>query len=133
VKDLTNQLFFVYDRRDQMTSYLCKDCIDHHLKISRDDMVTDFANGRIGDCPSIYHDQPKKLFELTRTEFPEYDQNVAFIIRAGSEQEARQMANAHARDAMGEGEIWEDKELVECEEVSVEGDSEIILTRFKNG
>ena len=66
-------------------------------------------------------------------ELTEQEQNFSFVVSADKEAEARHMANVHAQGACGEGEIWDDEELAECEEIFVEGESEIILIRNKNG
>lgn len=59
-----------------------------------------------------------------------YDENVAKVVRAESEAEAREIAN---EDTSDEGKIWEDEQLVTIVEVPSEGDPEEILVSFLAG
>ncbi len=67
-----------------------------------------------------------KLWLLYRDEcdFDEYEKH---LIRAKSQKRARQIANNISRD---EGKIWEDKELVKCKQIKIEGKEEIIISDF---
>ena len=60
-----------------------------------------------------------------------YDENIAHIIRAESEEKARALA---AEDACDEGEnMWLNKDETTCSEIDKTGDEEIILTSFRSG
>lgn len=71
------------------------------------------------------------LWHLTRKDIdPELyyiDENVAAIVRAASEADARFLANAEHGD---EGPIWNDSALVDCESISPAGTPVVLLTRM---
>jgi hypothetical protein len=74
-----------------------------------------------------------KLFLLNRNEWVDFDQTIAFVIRADSAREARKLANDCPNLDMAEGQIWEDTKRTKCREIKVEGKKEIVLRSFKNG
>lgn len=70
----------------------------------------------------------KKLFLLTREDF-DYDEAAGFVVRAESEDKAREIAARHAGD---EGkQVWLLK--AKCTEVKASGRSGIILRSFRHG
>jgi len=71
-----------------------------------------------------------KLFLLTAKSDVGYDCNYGFVIRAATPLEARMMANEKAQD---EGRIWDNPELADCQELTAEGEPEIILGDFNRG
>jgi hypothetical protein len=73
------------------------------------------------------------LFLLSRNEWVDYDQSIAFVVRANSAKEARKIANDCENLDMAEGKIWEDTKRVKCRQIKMEGKHEIILRSFKNG
>lgn len=75
-----------------------------------------------------------KLWHLFREEGSWYDENHAFVIRAASEEEARELANRqggdeHARDP----DFWKSPANATCVEITADGPAEIILTDFLAG
>ena len=59
-----------------------------------------------------------------------YDECFSKVIRARSEQEARDIANASSGD---EGQLWTDPVKVTCEMIEADGASGTILEAFKGG
>jgi hypothetical protein len=72
-----------------------------------------------------------KLFLLSRPSLhvgiDEYSQH---LIRAETEQRARELANAAAID---EGQIWTDPDLAHCIILTNDGPEEIIISNFRSG
>jgi len=71
-----------------------------------------------------------KLWLLETYEPPGYEEFDAKIIRAPSEQRAREIANEHTGD---EGRIWDDEKLVKCDECINNGDEGTVLESFNAG
>lgn len=60
----------------------------------------------------------------------EFDQLISVIVRAGSESEAREIVyNDNANDDYYKNE-WLDPELSDCKEISVNGESEILIYNY---
>ena len=75
-----------------------------------------------------------KLFKLEAHESAGWDCNQGFVIRASNEKEARDMAQSKICDEKGASKIfWLDDKYSSCSEISLEGDSEIILQDFLAG
>lgn len=75
-----------------------------------------------------------KLFKLYCVEDPGWDCNHGFVIRAEDEQAARSLAQTHMSDeSWASKELWLDPKFSTCEEISLEGESEIILNDFNAG
>ena len=71
-----------------------------------------------------------KLWHLDRVVHlgpPLYDAMHGFVIRARDEEAARRLANGFSAD---EGMRWTDPTFARCREISVEGQSEMILKDF---
>lgn len=58
---------------------------------------------------------------------PWWDKAFAFVVRAATEREARELANTNAGD---EGRVWANPDYTCCEELTAEGDSEIVIRDF---
>lgn len=72
-----------------------------------------------------------KLFKLYCVSDPGWDCNHGFVLRAKDESAARTLAQAHMSDERGESkEFWLDAKFSTCEEITVKGESEIILNDF---
>lgn len=73
------------------------------------------------------------------SEWPKGDVNMGFVIRAETEQHAREIAQASGADEIrqygggGEFPAWLNSAYSTCEELTCTGDEEIILTDFKAG
>jgi hypothetical protein len=60
-----------------------------------------------------------------------YDVACGFVVRAATEERARQIASENARD---EGrEVWRSPARSKCEEIAQDGDEEIVLRDFNAG
>ena len=70
-----------------------------------------------------------RLYLLFRKELT-YDAFGAKLIRAKSQKQARKIAN---EEVCGEGEIWENKELVECTVITNEGTVGVVIASFNAG
>jgi len=70
------------------------------------------------------------IYLLKRADRIGYDEYVAKIIRASSEQEARDIANTNTGD---EGQLWTDATRVSCEPLDAEGASGPLLESFNAG
>lgn len=70
------------------------------------------------------------IYLLTRTGRFNYDEYDSRVVRAKDESEAREIANRHVA---GEGQIWNDYELVSCTQVSDSGVSDVILNSYIAG
>lgn len=71
------------------------------------------------------------IYLLTRiNEDTGYDEYDAKIVRAGSEGEARMIANERTGD---EGQIWQNGTLVKCEIVTPDGKPRVLLESFNAG
>lgn len=68
------------------------------------------------------------IFRLKRKGAADWDEYQAFVVRARDEYEARLMASQH--DSHGG---WDHPGKTDCEVVSPEGESEIILSDFMAG
>ncbi len=73
------------------------------------------------------------LFLLTRKVRADFDENIAFVVRAKSAGKARKLLNDLPNLNMAEGIIWEDATLTRCERIKEEGEAEVILRSFKAG
>ena len=61
---------------------------------------------------------------------PARDVYNGFLLRAATEEDAREMANTMCAD---EGPIWHNKELTSCEALTHSGEEEVLLTDFNAG
>jgi hypothetical protein len=68
-----------------------------------------------------------KLEVLGRVGYDEYD---SFVVRAKSEEEARELANI---EAGFQKDIWLDSDKVLCNEIYLDGDPEIICSSYNAG
>lgn len=63
-----------------------------------------------------------------------YDSAFSFVIRANTEQEAREIANANGGDERDlDGEFWLDPQNASCEELAPDGTHEVISREYKAG
>lgn len=67
-----------------------------------------------------------KLWKLEREGDYGYDQFIGFVIRASSENRARQLASE-------KGDIWLDSEETTCTQIFISGEEEIILESYSAG
>lgn len=76
-----------------------------------------------------------KLFNIYRTEPARYDEFEEFVLRAESEEKARQLAVKACGEYRKEfyEKIWLNTERSICKELSIEGCEEIILSSFRAG
>lgn len=70
------------------------------------------------------------LYLLKRTGRIGYDEYVEKLVRAGTEAEARTVANEEPGD---EGAIWNNPAQVRCEVVSSEGETGVVIDSFRAG
>lgn len=70
------------------------------------------------------------IYQLIRTDYVGYDEYLGKVIRAESEQEAREIAN---QDTGDEGKLWTDPTKVACSLVEPQGASGEILGAFNAG
>lgn len=70
-----------------------------------------------------------KLYLLKTKEWG-YDCYDSMLIRAESEQRAREIANENCAD---EGAIWTDKKITSCEIIFVKGIEQLIISSFNAG
>lgn len=70
------------------------------------------------------------IYILERTDEIGWDEYTGKVVRAESEQEARDIANKKTGD---EGKIWTDTTKVTCEQVATDGASGAILEAFNAG
>jgi len=71
-----------------------------------------------------------KLWLLELIGYSSYDYALGFVIRAETEEDAREQAQEHAGD---EGyKAWADKERSSCIELEAEGELGVILRDFMN-
>ena len=61
---------------------------------------------------------------IIKNKAPYWGQMIGMVVRAASEEAARTIANSKS---YGEGKIWNDSNLVSCEELTTTGEEEIIL------
>ena len=56
-KDVMTELIRVYDKRDDLTSYICRDCIEKHFKhpILKFDMLIFWDHREFGECVDAVH------------------------------------------------------------------------------
>lgn len=79
-----------------------------------------------------------KIFYLELTDEAHNDRKLAIsydyfdskMIRAKSEEEARELANMGVGD---EGRIWEDENFVSCEVIKVSGKKQVLISSFNAG
>jgi hypothetical protein len=75
-----------------------------------------------------------KLFKLYCVDNPGWDCNHGFVIRAKDEISARNLAQTHIADERSESkDFWLGAKFSTCEEITVKGESEIILNDFNAG
>lgn len=74
-----------------------------------------------------------KLWLLKRTDEVGWDQGRAFVVRAETEAEARQLASNEAGDYREPTDKWADPSFSTCTELTSDGAPEIILEDFKAG
>lgn len=61
-----------------------------------------------------------------------YDKAFGFVVRANTEQEARELANEESGDEVyDEPDVWLKQEFTLCEELTTQGESEVILRDFR--
>lgn len=73
-----------------------------------------------------------RLWLLKRSaQWPEYDVNNGFVIRAATETDARQLAAGQRGDEGAE--TWLDSALSTCEPLTDDGPAEIVLLDFNAG
>lgn len=70
------------------------------------------------------------IYLLTRHDAVGYDEYDAKVILAHSEDYARELANQRVGD---EGNIWDNRKIVSCEEISLNGEARVILGSFNAG
>lgn len=70
------------------------------------------------------------IYLLTRTERTGYDEYDAKVVRANSEEQARNIANLRVGD---EGQMWTDKTKVVCQIIKPNGKEGEILGSFNAG
>ena len=52
------RLYWVYDKRDRLTYYICHKCIEKHLdRREGPDMSINFGKSKTGQCPSYLHEE----------------------------------------------------------------------------
>lgn len=53
-------LYHVYDKRDQLVSFVCGACVRRHLRRREArDMLIIYNNSKEGECPDSLHDEGK--------------------------------------------------------------------------
>ena len=72
-----------------------------------------------------------KLFILTRTDNVRYDEFDSFVVRAETEQQAREIATAADFSWPKVDERW--FALTKCEELTADGPAEVIVGSFNAG
>jgi hypothetical protein len=85
------------------------------------------------NLPSLPSIEPRmKLFLITRTErAPSYDVVRSMVVRAEDEDQARQEA---AMKSMDEGAIvWLQPSMSHCEEISTDGEAQVLCVDAVNG
>ena len=67
-----------------------------------------------------------KIFDIYRKEHPDYDEYGGFVVRAKNEEEAFEMCRRETGHDIS-------RELFDIEELTIEGDSGIIIEDFREG
>lgn len=62
-----------------------------------------------------------------------YDKVYGFVVRAESEESAREIANKNGGDEIAYGDVWIDPNLSICIELTTDGPEEMIIRDFASG
>lgn len=74
-----------------------------------------------------------KIWILSRLTLTDWDEHRRILVRARSEEEARQLASEQGQRGAEGPEVWLDPKLTLCRLLSVKGEAKVLMVDFKSG